>query len=90
VEEESGKAIYFFWTERCLGGTTPLPDQMWASQRIHPAENTIDVDNCSELCPWTVREHPPLNSAPTLGMDILEPGLQDQSMNQLYSSINMI
>ncbi|KAF9884338.1 hypothetical protein FE257_001851 [Aspergillus nanangensis] len=90
LDETSGKATFFFWTERCLGGTTPLPDTNWVSQRIHPAENMIDVDNCSELCPWTVREHPPLNSPPALGMDIIEPGLQDQSVNQLFSSINMI
>ncbi|KAL4898531.1 cohesin loading factor-domain-containing protein [Aspergillus ambiguus] len=88
VEEESGKATYFFWTERCLGGTTSLPDPAWASQRIHPAENMIDVDNCSELCPWTVREHPPLNSPPNIGMDILEPGLQNQSMNQLNNFVH--
>lgn len=90
VDNEAARWTYFFWTERDLGGPTPMPDGTWAAQRIHPAESMIDVDNCSELCPWTVREHPPLNGPPALGMDILDPGMQDQSMNQLYSSINMM
>ncbi|KAF5866208.1 hypothetical protein ETB97_000172 [Aspergillus alliaceus] len=90
VDENTGRATYFFWTERCLGGTSPIPDQTWAAQRIHPAENTIDVDNCSELCPWTIREHPALNDPPALEMNILDPGMQNQSINQLYASINMI
>jgi hypothetical protein len=50
----------------------------------------IDSENCSELCPWTIREHPPSNDPPALGMNILEPGMQNQSLNQLYASINMI
>lgn len=90
VDQDSGKATYHFWTERCLGGTTSTPDQMWASQRIHPAENSVEVDNCSEACPWTVREHPPSTGPPALGMDILAPAVQDQSMSQLYTSINLI
>ncbi|KAE8388816.1 cohesin loading factor-domain-containing protein [Aspergillus alliaceus] len=85
VDENTGRATYFFWTERCLGGTSPIPDQTWAAQRIHPAENTIDVDNCSELCPWTIREHPALNDPPALEMNILDPGMQNQSINQLYA-----
>ncbi|RAH70933.1 F-box domain protein [Aspergillus aculeatinus CBS 121060] len=90
IDEVMDKATYHFWTERCLGGTSSVPDQAWASQRIHPAENLFDATNCSEMCPWTIREHPPLEEAPTLGMNILEPAMQDQSLNQLYSSINMI
>ncbi|PYI10828.1 hypothetical protein BO78DRAFT_403876 [Aspergillus sclerotiicarbonarius CBS 121057] len=83
MDEETGQAIYHFWTERCLGGSGPVPDQTWAAQRIHPAENLIDVANCSELCPWTIREHPALEEAPSLEMNILNPAIQDQSMNQL-------
>ncbi|KAL2828267.1 cohesin loading factor-domain-containing protein [Aspergillus cavernicola] len=55
IDEESGSAVYSFWTERCLGGASPVPDTTWAAQRIHPAEALVDLDNCSELCPWTVR-----------------------------------
>ncbi|KAL2815920.1 cohesin loading factor-domain-containing protein [Aspergillus granulosus] len=54
VDEESGMATYSFWTERCLGGASPTPDLTWAAQRIHPAEALVDLDNCSELCPWTI------------------------------------
>ncbi|EAW08658.1 uncharacterized protein ACLA_095910 [Aspergillus clavatus NRRL 1] len=90
VDGTSKKATYFFWTERCLGGTSSAPDYIWNSQRIHPAENPIDVDNCTELCPWTIREHPPSHGAPSLEMDILTPAVQDQSISQLYTSINMI
>ncbi|RAH80240.1 hypothetical protein BO86DRAFT_449185 [Aspergillus japonicus CBS 114.51] len=82
IDEATDKATYHFWTERCLGGTSLVPDQAWASQRIHPAENLFDATNCSEMCPWTIREHPPLEEAPTLGMNILEPAMQDQSLNQ--------
>lgn len=39
LDKESGKAIYLFWTERCLGGVSSIPDQAWAAQRIHPAED---------------------------------------------------
>ncbi|RAH42941.1 uncharacterized protein BO95DRAFT_455411 [Aspergillus brunneoviolaceus CBS 621.78] len=77
IDEVMDKATYHFWTERCLGGTSSVPDQAWASQRIHPAENLFDATNCSEMCPWTIREHPPLEEAPTLGMNILEPAMQD-------------
>ncbi|PKX95834.1 uncharacterized protein P174DRAFT_366739 [Aspergillus novofumigatus IBT 16806] len=90
VDQDSGRVTYHFWTERCLGGTISTPDQTWASQRIHPAENSVEVDNCSDVCPWTVREHPPSTGPPALGMDILGPAVQDQSMSQLYTSINLI
>ncbi|KAJ5628439.1 hypothetical protein N7490_010667 [Penicillium lividum] len=56
--DTSGRVTYSFQTERCLGGTGPQPDSIWAAQRIHPAEPSISVENCNELCPWTVREHP--------------------------------
>lgn len=88
--DQPSKATYSFWTQRCLGGTTPIPDKDWAVQRIHPAEPWISVENCNELCPWTVREHPPFTIAPTLGHEIIEPGTSEQSINQLYSSIRMI
>lgn len=88
VDEETGTAIYSFWTERCLGSTLPVPDATWAAQRIHPAEALVDLDNCSELCPWTIRDHPPLRNPPSLEMDILDPAIQDQSLNQLYNSID--
>jgi hypothetical protein len=88
IDEESGTATYSFWTERCLGGASPTPDLPWAAQRIHPAEALVDLDNCSELCPWTIREHPPLLNPPSLDMDILDPAIQDQSLNQLYTSIH--
>lgn len=88
--EESGKATYSFWTQRCLGGSGPVPDATWGAQRIHPAEPSISVENCSELCPWTVREHPPLTFAPSLSQEIIEPAMNTQSINSLYSSIRMM
>lgn len=85
------RVSYYFWTQRCLGRTTSLtPDSEWAAQRIHPAEPSVSVDNCSELCPWTVREHHPPEAPPSLGMDIIDPAVNDQSFNQLYSSIGTI
>ncbi|KAL4918024.1 cohesin loading factor-domain-containing protein [Aspergillus aurantiobrunneus] len=47
IDKESGRATYSFWTERCLGGASPVPDGVWAAQRIHPAEALVDLDNCS-------------------------------------------
>ncbi|KAJ5826181.1 hypothetical protein N7474_003319 [Penicillium riverlandense] len=89
--DKSGKrATYSFWTQRSLGSISSVPDQDWAVQRIHPAEPSISVDNCNELCPWTVREHPPLTFAPSLDQEIIDPAVNDQTMSQLYSSIRMI
>ncbi|KAL4801379.1 cohesin loading factor-domain-containing protein [Aspergillus unguis] len=73
VDEESETATYSFWTERCLGNASPVPDNVWAAQRIHPAEALVDLDNCSELCPWTIRDHPPLRNAPSSGLDECHP-----------------
>ncbi|KAL2217141.1 hypothetical protein M432DRAFT_472777 [Thermoascus aurantiacus ATCC 26904] len=87
---ETNKATYFFWTERCLGKATALPDKTWAVQRIHPAESFVTLDNCRELCPWTIHEHPPLSRPPSLGLDIIDTALDDGVMGQLYSSIHMI
>lgn len=86
----SDRANYFFWIQRCLGGTSPVPDSEWANQRIHPAAPSVNIDTCSEMCPWTVREHPPPEGPPSLGMDIIDSAVNDQSFNQLYSSIHMI
>ncbi|CAG8907129.1 unnamed protein product [Penicillium salamii] len=88
--EKSGKATYSFSTERSLGGTSSVPDSTWAAQRIHPAEPSIGVDNCNELCPWTVRAHPALSFAPSIEQEILDPGIGNQPISQLYTSINMI
>lgn len=87
---EANQATYFFWTQRCLGKATAYPDRAWAVQRIHPADNFITWDNCRELCPWTIREHPPLTRPPSLGLDILDPALDDHVLRQLYSSIHMV
>lgn len=88
--EKSGRATYSCWTRRCLGGTGPAPDQAWAGQRIHPAEPSISLDNCNELCPWTVRDHPVLSFAPSIEHEILAPGIGNQPISQLYMFINMI
>ncbi|KAJ5570274.1 uncharacterized protein N7459_009704 [Penicillium hispanicum] len=88
--EGSGKVTYSFWTQRCLGGSGLEPDEVWGSQRIHPAEPSISVENCNELCPWTVREHPPLAFTPSLGQEIIQPGMNDQPISSLYSSIRMM
>ncbi|KAJ5279967.1 hypothetical protein N7478_005339 [Penicillium angulare] len=84
---ESGKVTYSFHTERCLGGGGQEPDATWASQRIHPAEPSIGVENCNELCPWTVREHPPLTFTPSIGEEVISPVVEDQPLDSLYSSI---
>lgn len=88
--EESGEMTYSFWTQRCLGSTGPEPDEAWGAQRIHPAEPSISMENCNELCPWTIREHPPLAFTPSLSEDIIQPGINEQPMNSLYSSIRMM
>ncbi|KAJ6109842.1 hypothetical protein N7486_002077 [Penicillium sp. IBT 16267x] len=86
----SGKVTYSFYTERSLGGTEVEPDTTWAAQRIHPAEPSISVENCNELCPWTVREHPPLTFTPSIDEEVLSPGIDEQPINSLYSSIRML
>ncbi|OJJ43781.1 hypothetical protein ASPZODRAFT_135807 [Penicilliopsis zonata CBS 506.65] len=90
IHEDGGRETYTFWTERSLGGASLVPDKDWAAQRIHPAEPSVNLENCNELCPWTIREHPPPSWPPALDMDILEPAINDRSMSQLYSSIRMI
>ncbi|KAJ6092153.1 hypothetical protein N7467_004122 [Penicillium canescens] len=85
--EKSNKATYSFWTERNLGGTSSTPDSAWGNQRIHPAEPSISVENCNELCPWTVREHPALSFTPSLGEEIIDPAMGNSPINQLYSSL---
>lgn len=89
---ETQKVVYFFWTQRCLGSATETPDKEFAAQRIHPIDPYVTWNNCLELCPWTVRMHPPPNQAPALGNDILEPALEDNSVhfaNQMYSSLQL-
>jgi hypothetical protein len=88
--EESGKDTFYFWTLRNLGGLNPIPDAAWGAQRIHPAEPSIGVENCNELCPWTVREHPPLTFSPSIGEDVIEPAINPQPLSSLYSSIRML
>jgi hypothetical protein len=88
--EESGKDTFYFWTQRNLGGSNPIPDAAWGSQRIHPAEPSIGVENCNELCPWTVREHPPLAFSPSIGEEVIEPAINPQPLSSLYSSIRML
>lgn len=90
--DNSDRATYFFTTRRCLGGASSVPDEAWAVQRMHPANPEVGIENCSELCPWTIREHPPVGvgPVPSLGIEILEPALNDRSLSQLYSSIQMI
>ncbi|CAI7632548.1 unnamed protein product [Penicillium manginii] len=88
--EEGGKVTYSFWTQRSLGGSGNVPDAAWGVQRIHPAEPSIGVENCNELCPWTVREHPPIAFSPSLGEEIIQPGMRESPMNSLYSSIQML
>lgn len=88
---ENKKAAYYFWTKRCLGGSTTLPDKVWAAQRIHPAGSSDKWETCRELCPWTLRMHPPTNHAPSLGVEILGPALEDQGLaSQLDSSLHII
>lgn len=88
--EKAGRDTFFFWTQRSLGGTALAPDAAWASQRIHPAEGSISVENCNELCPWTVREHPPLQFTPNLDEGIIQPAMNNQPINSLYTSIRQM
>lgn len=81
-EESPSRVIYFFRTQRCLGASTRIPDKIWAAQRVHPAAN--------KLCPWTIRQHPPLRWPPSLGMHIISPALSNEPLSQLYYSINRI
>ncbi|OKL56816.1 hypothetical protein UA08_07959 [Talaromyces atroroseus] len=76
---ETNKVSYFFWTQRCLGSSTDIPDKEFAAQRIHPVDPYVTWKNCRELCPWTARLHPPPNQAPALGNEILEPALVDNN-----------
>jgi hypothetical protein len=85
-----GNVTYSFETQRSLGGTEPVPDSSWAAQRIHPAEPSIGLENCNELCPWTVREHPALSFAPSIEQEILDPAIGNQPISQLYTYINTI
>lgn len=87
---ESNQVTYSFWTQRCLGGSSPQPDNEWATQRVHPAETLFNIDNCTEMCPWTVREHPPPDRPPSLGNEIIDSAVNNQSVNQLYSSVRLI
>lgn len=86
----SNQVTYSFWTQRCLGDSSSVPDSEWATQRVHPAEPSFNVDNCTEMCPWTVREHPPPDRPPSIEAEIIDSVMNDQSFNQLYSSIRMI
>lgn len=88
--QDSGRVTYLFCTQRCLGGLTPVPDKTWAAQRIHPAGPIAGLHTSSDLCPWTLREHPPLSWPPSLGMQILYPAMNDESLLQLYYSIHMM
>ncbi|KAH8689619.1 hypothetical protein BGW36DRAFT_365389 [Talaromyces proteolyticus] len=90
--QETNKMAYFFWTQRCLGRSTDIPDKEWAVQRIHPVESHVTWNNCRELCPWTIRMHPPPNHAPSLGNDILDPALEESSedfASQVYTSLHL-
>ena len=88
--DEAGRVTYSFYTKRCLGGSGPEPDATWAAQRIHPAEPSISVENCNELCPWTVREHPPLTITPSISEEVLSPAIDDHPTDSLYTSIRML
>ncbi|PYI08858.1 hypothetical protein BO78DRAFT_405547 [Aspergillus sclerotiicarbonarius CBS 121057] len=57
VKTEPWKDLYSFWTERCLGGASPVPDHAWIVQRIHPAQFRKDERDGGELSPWTVPKH---------------------------------
>ncbi|KAL1964196.1 hypothetical protein VTN77DRAFT_7154 [Rasamsonia byssochlamydoides] len=90
--DETNKVAYFFWTQRYLGKSTTSPDKEWARQRIHPVESHVTWNNCRELCPWTIRVHPPPDQAPSLGAEILDPALESNSggfANQVYSSLHL-
>lgn len=86
----SNRVVYYFWTQRCFGGTSSaFPDKEWAAQRTHPVEPAAAWNNCRELCPWTIRMHPPSHDAPTIEDEILSPALEnnDEFASQIYSSL---
>lgn len=86
--DDSDTVTYFFKTRRCLGAASPIPDLVWAAQRTHPVNPQVSVESCGELCPWAIRQH--VGLGPSLGIDILDPAINDRSLTQLYSSIHMI
>lgn len=91
-DPETNRVVYFFWTQRCLGRSSDIPDKEFAAQRTHPVDPYITYNNCLELCPWSIRMHPPMNQPPELGNDILEPALGDGSSHfadQMYSSLQL-
>lgn len=88
ISPEADKATYFFWTLRCLGSSTAMPDAEFAVQRIHPINPYASIKSC----PWSVWMHPPPIHAPSLGNDILQSALEDNSVrfaNQMYTSLHL-
>ncbi|EED12457.1 conserved hypothetical protein [Talaromyces stipitatus ATCC 10500] len=88
LSADNDKATYYFWTLRCLGNSTQMPDGEFAAQRMHPISPHISIRNC----PWTLWMHPPPIHAPSLDSDILQPALEDNSVrfaNQMYSSLQL-
>lgn len=88
--DDVNRSIYVFSTERCLGAALAVPDRDWAVQRIHPAAPSVDSETCAELCPWIIREHPPITWPPAIETDIIRDALDDQPLSALFSSIRMI
>lgn len=88
--ENENRDVYSFSTKRCLGSQSTDPDRDWAVQRSHPAESSFNADNCTELCPWVIREHPLISWPPALERDIIDSAIDDASLSALYSSIRMM
>lgn len=87
---KSDRETYTFLTERCLGRSARQPDKSWAMQRTHPVEPYIDLETCTELCPWTVREHPPALRPPSIEMGVIEPAIDNPTFDTLHSYIRML
>ncbi|KAL5334781.1 cohesin loading factor-domain-containing protein [Aspergillus crustosus] len=84
IDEETGTDVYTFWTERSLGSASSVPDSIWAAQRIHPAEAMVDLDNCSELCPWTIPEFTGLDDSHPCPGAMSYPPAQNGQYSQQY------
>jgi hypothetical protein len=85
--QETNRMFYFFWTQRNLGRSNNMPDKEWAVQRTHPVEPHVTWNNCREMCPWTIRMHPPPPHAPLLDNDILNHG--EEFASQVYTSLHL-
>ncbi|KAL4941424.1 hypothetical protein BDV06DRAFT_212640 [Aspergillus oleicola] len=94
LDEKSGTVTYSFWTERCLGSASPVPDPIWAAQRIHPAEALVDLDNCMPSVPGAM-SYPPYHNGQYSQQYLhqnhnFQPPQQTIQPQLLYNNVNAV